>query len=338
MPGPKTQTDRIFSLLQETGGFVSSQEICRRTGISRAAVWKQIETLRKQGFSIEGVSSVGYRLSGIPDALHVLEMMPASDSARIGKRIIVKEETGSTNNDAWDLGEKGEEEGVAVLAESQHAGKGRRGRQWISPPGKNLYLSILLRPLLLPSEAPIITIMAAVSLCETIEALYSLEPRIKWPNDILLEGKKVSGILAELHAEQESIHFLILGIGVNLNMDRKMIPGDLLYPATSVALCLGRDVERVPFARRLMENLDRGYEELLKGDDSLIRRRWMESCAHPDASLEVNTPKGVLCGRFKGIDQEGAMLLETERSHTERIRAGDVIKVSSQSRQKKQRR
>lgn len=332
MPGPKTQSERIFRLLYEAEGFVSGQEICLRTGVSRAAVWKQVEALRRQGFSIEGISSVGYKLHGVPDVLRIMEMVPGFQTERIGRKIIAKEETGSTNNEAWVLGQRGEEEGTVVLAESQVAGKGRRGRRWVSPPGENLYLSVLLRPTLLPSETPLITVMAAVSLCETISTLYPLSPGIKWPNDILLEGRKVAGILAEIHAEQEGINFLVLGIGVNLNMKEETFPREILYPATSIALCLGRDVERVTFARGLIESLDRDYDRLLKGGASRIRKRWMQLCVHPGAELEVYTPKGILCGRFQGIDEEGAMLLETERSRTEKIRAGDVTRVSRQNR------
>lgn len=319
--------------MQDADGFVSSQEICRHLGITRAAVWKQVESLRRQGFSIEGVSSVGYRISGLPDTLRVLQMEPGIQTRRIASKIIVKEETGSTNDDVWSLAGKGAQEGTVVIAESQIAGKGRRGRQWASPAGVNLYLSVLLRPPLLPAEASLLTLVAAVQLCETLCELFSsLRPQIKWPNDILLNGQKTAGILAEIHAEQESIHFLVLGMGVNLNMTKEMFPSDILYPATSVAIALGRKVNRVSFARRLLEKLDMGYDELLRQGSAPVRSSWIRHCAHTSGRLEVKTPQGILTGLFKGIDEEGAMILETDRSERKKIRAGDVMKVSGASR------
>lgn len=329
MPGQRPQSERVYKLLQESGGFVSSQEICRRLGITRAAVWKQVQVLRKKGVSIEGVSSVGYRLSALPDALHVLQMQPGIRTRRVGRKIVVKQETGSTNDDIWALAGKGEPEGTVVIAESQSAGKGRRGRQWASPAGMNLYLSVLLRPPLLPAEASLITLLAAVQMCEALhEQFPDLNPQIKWPNDVLLDGKKAAGILAEIHAEQESIHFLVLGIGINLNMTQEMFPGDILYPATSVAIVLGRKVDRVCFSRRLLEKLDSGYNELLLEGSASLRSKWMSRCAHASEKLEVSTPKGVRKGRFQGIDEEGAMILVVDGVKRIKIRAGDVRKVS----------
>lgn len=306
---------------------MSSQAICKELGITRAAVWKQIQTLRSQGYSIQGVSSQGYRLREVPDALHVLEADPGIRTDRIGKTILVKDVTESTNDDLWELGQKGADEGTVVIAEMQRAGKGRQGRQWVSPANRNLYMSVLLRPPFPPAEAGMVTLMAGVVLCEALEEVFPLQPKIKWPNDLLLEGSKAAGILAEMQAEQESIRFLVLGIGVNLNMDREMFPEDLRYPATSVQLVLGRPVERVPFVRRLLEHLDRGYERLLVDGGSSVLKDWSRYCAHPDEWLEVGTAKGSLKGRFRGLDKEGSMILESAPGQTERIRAGDVLRV-----------
>ena len=157
--------------------------------------------------------------------------------------------------------------------------------------------------------------------------IFSLRPQMKWPNDLLLEGRKAAGILAEMHAEQESIHFLILGMGVNLNMTPDMFPEDLRYPATSVQTVLGRPVERVPFVRRLLENLDGGYEVLLREGGASTIREWSRYCAHPEGWGEVSTAKDTIRGRFRGLDQEGSMILEVSRDRTEKIRAGDVSRV-----------
>jgi BirA family biotin operon repressor/biotin-[acetyl-CoA-carboxylase] ligase len=157
--------------------------------------------------------------------------------------------------------------------------------------------------------------------------VFQLRATLKWPNDLLLEGRKAAGILAEMHAEQESIHFLILGIGVNINMEPDMFPKELKYPATSVQIVLGRSAERLPFVRRLLENLDRGYRKLLLEGGSSVLEEWSRHCAHAEEWLEVSTGKGDLRGRFRGLDEEGSMILEISPERTEKIRAGDVVRV-----------
>ena len=325
----KTQSERILALLQGNKAFVSSQEICSELQISRAAVWKQIQQLRRQGYDIQGVSSMGYRLSQVPDALRVLALTPGIETQRLGKQIIVKEQTSSTNDDLWQLGQQGAQEGTVVMAEEQQAGKGRRGRQWVSPSGRNLYMSILLRPPLLPAEASLITLMAAVALCEALRDVFQQQPQIKWPNDVLLAGRKTAGILAEMHAEQECIHFLVLGIGVNLNMSPEMFPEEIKYPATSLQIVLGRPVKRVEFARRLLEYLDQGYDRFLDNGAALVRTKWMDFCAHMDQVIDVNTTQGILRGRCVAIDEEGALILKISSEKEKKIRAGDVIRVST---------
>jgi len=322
-----SQRERILALLRRAEGFVSSQTICKELEITRAAVWKQVQMLRRQGYSIQGVSSQGYRLREVPDALHVLEADPEIRTDRIGRTILVKGATESTNEDLWELGRQGAEEGTVVIAEMQRAGKGRKGRQWISPANRNLYMSVLLRPPFPPADAAMVTLMAGVVLCEALQEVFPLRPQIKWPNDLLLEGRKAAGILAEMEAEQESIHFLILGIGVNLNMSREMFPEDLRYPATSVQLALGRPVERVPFVRCLLERLDRGYQQLLLDRGASVLKDWNRYCAHREERLEVSTAKGTLRGRFRGLDEEGSMILESSAGKTEKVRAGDVVRV-----------
>jgi BirA family transcriptional regulator, biotin operon repressor / biotin---[acetyl-CoA-carboxylase] ligase len=328
MSGQGRPGERVLRLLKNGGGFVSSQEICRQLGITRAAVWKLVEGLRRKGFRIDGQAALGYRLQGVPDSLAVLELDPGIETLRLGKTVVFRQVTGSTNEDLWKLAERGAAEGTAVLAEAQEAGRGRRGRRWESPSGRNLYLSVLLRPALPPWEATLITLLGAVEVCRTIEELFGLEARIKWPNDVLLTGRKVAGILAEMQAEQEAIRFLILGIGVNLNMTGDMFPDELLYPGVSVAMVLGRPVDRLRFTRRLFERIDWGYDEFLRSGGPPLVREWMRLCAHPDALLEVSTPAGLRAGIFRGLDADGAMILETEGGQRETIRAGDVIRVS----------
>jgi len=327
MPGTAPGNDGVLRLLREAGGFVSGQEICRRLGITRAAVWKRVEGLRRQGFSIEGVSSLGYRLEREPESLAVLAREMAAPRRRIGGRIVVKEETRSTNEDARWLAQQGAQEGTVVLAESQSEGRGRLGRRWESPARANLYLSVVLRPDLPPAEAAVITLAAAVALCRTVRDLYALDARIKWPNDLLLDGAKAAGLLAELEAEVERIRFVVLGIGVNLNMTRDMFPAGLMYPATSVSLALGRPVSRTAFARALLGALDQEYGTLLRCGAGPVLEAWMGWSAHTGRRVRVKTPGETLSGRFLGVDPAGAMILETDGGERRTVHVGDVVGV-----------
>lgn len=320
---------KVLEVLREADGFVSSQKICSLLGISRTAVWKQVEALRRLGWGIEGVASQGYRISAVADSLRVLEMDPGFEPIRIGRRIVVLEETGSTNDDAWKLGVEGAEEGTVVLAEMQRSGRGRRGRQWVSPARKNLYASVLLRPPVPPGDAPLLTLVAAVALCEALVETGPLAPGIKWPNDVLLQGKKTAGILAEMHAEHETVRFLVLGIGVNLNMTENMLPTEVRYPATSVQCALGAPVDRVAFCRTLLRHLDREYDAFLREGADPVREKWLRYCAHRQGWLEVETLQGTIQGRFRDIDNEGALVLEVAPGRTERVRAGDVTRLDA---------
>ncbi len=320
---------KVLEVLRGADGFVSSQKICSLLGISRSAVWKQVEALRRLGWGIEGVASQGYRICAAADSLRVLEMDPGFEPLRIGRRIVVLEETGSTNDDAWKLGVQGAEEGTVVLAEMQHAGRGRRGRQWVGPARKNLYASVLLRPPVPPGDASLLTLVAAVALCEALVETGPLAPGIKWPNDVLLQGRKTAGILAEMHAEHETVHFLVLGIGVNLNMTADMLPTEVRYPATSVQCALGAPVDRVAFSRALLRHLDWEYDAFLRGGAGPVREKWLRYCAHLDGWLEVETLQGTLQGRFRDIDHEGALVLEVAPGRTERVRAGDVTRLDA---------
>lgn len=328
MSGPDAQSrnERILGLLRESPGFVSGQEICRRLGITRSAVWKHVKALRRQGFSIQGVTSQGYRLDPEAEGLGVLALDQARPGRRLGKVVVFRQETGSTNEEARWLARRGAEEGTVVVAEAQAEGRGRLGRGWVSPARVNLYLSVILRPALPPANAAWFTLLAAVELCRTVRGLYGLEPTIKWPNDLLLEGRKAAGILAEMEAEVDRVRFIVLGIGVNLNMTRDLFPHRPLYPATSVSLVLGRTVNRAAFARRLIENLDRGYEGFLRDGPGPVRDAWMALAAHRVGDrVDVSAPGGTVRGRFLGIDDAGAMILEGPGGGERVVHMGDVL-------------
>ena len=223
------------------------------------------------------------------------------------------------------LSECGAVEGTVVLADSQSGGKGRRGRVWASPAGVNLYCSVVLRPAIMPHEAPQLTFLSAVAAARAIEQTTKLVPEIKWPNDLLVSGKKVAGLLNEMSAETDGINFVILGIGVNLNMTADQFPDDLRHPATSLLLESGVPVDRSLFAGTMLNELDRLYSDFLAHGFGPVREEWQRRCNASGRQVLVSD-SGTECtgGHFVGIDSDGALLLRSEDGRVHRITCGDV--------------
>ncbi|NJC88055.1 MAG: biotin--[acetyl-CoA-carboxylase] ligase [Desulfuromonas sp.] len=327
MPLPATGArEAILGLFRQASeGFVSGARLSEALGVSRTAVWKQIRQLRQLGYRIEAIPSRGYRLCATPDLPLAEELHTGLSTRIIGKEIRYFTETDSTNRQAYALGEAGAGEGMIVIADRQSAGKGRLGRTWISPPGVNLYLSVLLRPPLPPYAAPQLTFLSALAVSRAIAAVTGLAPTHKWPNDVLLDGFKVAGLLNEMSAESDRIRFVVLGIGVNLNMTADQFPADLRAPATSLLLAGGRPVPRALFGRTLLEQLDSLYAEYLRHGPAPIMAAWEAHCDLVGKAVTVDEGSGTaLRGTVVGIDRDGALLLTLADGSTERILAGDV--------------
>ena len=306
------------------GRLVSGEELSGALQVSRTAIWKHIKSLRELGYRIEAMPSRGYRLLAAPDLLIPTEISAGLQISRIGRRLVCYRETGSTNDDAFKLAEEGVEEGTVVLAEAQSHGKGRLGRRWESPAGLNLYCSVILRPPILPVRAAQLTFLSVVATARAIEAVTSLRPSIKWPNDLLLNGKKVAGLLNEMSAETEKVNFIVLGIGVNINMGLEQFPDDLRHPATSLLLEAGRPVRRLDLARALLEALDALYDSYLLNGYGPVREEWLARCSFLGRRIRVNFQDNELQGTAEGIDEEGALLVRTPDGGLERVLAGDV--------------
>lgn len=315
----------ILRLFRGEDGYISGEHLSRELGVSRTAVWKHISALRNSGYRIEAVPSRGYRLVSSPDVIDPHEVRAHCEKGRIGQRLEFLTVTASTNADAFRLAEQGAIEGTTVLADSQSGGKGRRGRVWASPPGVNLYCSVVLRPAIMPHEAPQLTFLSAVAVARAIELITGLTPEIKWPNDLLLSGKKVAGLLNEMSAETDGINFVILGIGVNLNMTADQFPDDLRHPATSLLLESGTPVNRSHFTSTMLRELDRLYAGFLTHGFGPVRDEWQRRCNARGRRVLV-TDSGTECagGQFVGIDTDGAMLLRSEDDKIHRITCGDV--------------
>lgn len=315
----------ILSLFRTETGYISGEYLSRELGVSRTAIWKHISSLRNDGYHIEAVTSRGYRLVSSPDNIDPHEIRAQLKSSKMGCRLELLKATASTNADAFRAAEEGAVEGSVFMAESQTGGKGRRGRVWASPSGVNLYCSVVLRPAIMTHEAPQLTFISAVAVARAIEMTTKLTPEIKWPNDLLVSGKKVAGLLNEMSAETDGINFVILGIGVNLNMTADQFPVDLRHPATSLLLESGVRVDRSLFTSTMLNELDKLYADFLKHGFGPVREEWQRRCNASGRQVLV-TDSGTECtgGRFVGIDLDGALLLRSDDEILHRITCGDV--------------
>ncbi len=315
----------ILSALRGAPWGVSGGELARQLGVSRAAVWAHIEDLRAIGYDIEAGPHLGYRLLSVPDVLHADDMYSRLGRTRvIGREIQVFEETTSTNDVMARLARGGVKEGVVIFAESQSKGRGRLGRRWISPARKGLWFSVLLRPDIAPQAVTQLTIAAATALARAITLQTGIVPEIKWPNDLLIRGKKIAGILTEMSAELDHLKEVILGIGIDVNQEANEIPAALRKTATSIRIESGQMVDRAGLAVAVLRELDRDYERIKRGEFDVIAEQWQEHCSTIDSQVSIRVGDRVIRGRAESLDADGALLLRGQHGHLERITGGDV--------------
>jgi BirA family biotin operon repressor/biotin-[acetyl-CoA-carboxylase] ligase len=320
-----TTDAKILFALRENPDGVSGAQIAEQLGISRAAVWARIEELRHVGFEIEAGPHFGYRLVDEPNALLADDLLARLGKTKIiGRDIRVFEQTTSTNDVIEKLARDGVKEGVVVFAESQTKGRGRLGRKWISPAHKGLWFSILLRPDLRPQEATQLTVASATALRRAIQNETGLSPEIKWPNDILIGGKKVAGILTELSAEVDRVKHIILGIGLDVNLDAGELPAELRKTATSLKIEAGEMVSRAELAAAILRELDFDYARICGGKFSAVADEWESHCTTIGKNVTVLIGDRKIRGRAESLDDDGALLVRTEHGHLERIIGGDV--------------
>ncbi|MCI0671989.1 MAG: biotin--[acetyl-CoA-carboxylase] ligase [Myxococcaceae bacterium] len=320
----QTHEELVLSFLVESGeDYASGEVLSGKLGLSRTAVWKVVESLRGKGYRIDAVPARGYRLVSVPDRLSPLELAPLLSTHDLGRTLHYVETLPSTNELAFRLAAEGAGHGEVVLCEQQTAGKGRRGRQWVSPKGKNLALSVILRPELPPQEAPELTLVAAVALAETLREAGG-DATIKWPNDVQLGGRKVAGILTELSAEPDRVSFVVLGIGVNLNTRAADLPQELAETATSLAEARGQDVPRALFTAALLTRLESWLDRHAEQGFGPVREAWKRLSSTLGQDVLVRTDRAELRGRAVDIDVSGALLVRREDGTLERVLAGDV--------------
>ena len=317
--------DEILQLLRKhPSAFLSGQEISRRLKVSRTAVWKRMRRLRTLGYEIEASTRSGYRLIQSPDLLTPSEINSILKTKWMGRTIHHFQTLDSTNFKAYQLALNGAKEGEVVISESQKKGRGRLGRQWFSPPYLNLYLSVILRPKISPHQASLITLMAAVATADAIQKFSGLLPLIKWPNDILLQDRKVAGLLNEIHSEMDRIHFVILGIGVNLNIDEKMFSKEIRAVATSLKIEMGQKVSRKAFLQIFLQELEKWYSIFLGEGGAVILKAWRARAHIKGRQVKVTSFGETVAGIAIDVDSDGALILETEDGKQKRVVAGDI--------------
>lgn len=319
--------DRLLGLLVDNAMVVvSGAKIARQIGVSRSAVWRWVETLRRLGVKIKGHPKTGYQLEKTPDILVPQILQPRLKGTQFGRRIHHFFKIDSTNTVALRLAAEGEPHGALVIAEEQTAGRGRLGRTWYSEKTSGLYLSLILRPELAPQQAPLLTLVAGLAARDAVVKVTGLAVDLRWPNDLLTGGRKFCGILTEMQAEAQRIHYVVVGLGVNVNHGK--LPAELEPIATSLRLAAGHAVSRLEILAHLLAGLDRYYNRLRAEGGAPIVNRFAEvSSFARDKHVRVATPREEFAGVTAGLDSTGSLLVRRDDGQTVPVLAGDITEA-----------
>ncbi len=312
--------ERIIQYLKSNKTFVSGQKLSRHLKISRAAVWKHVRDLRLAGYKIEAVPHRGYYLKSCPDKLLPEEIFAGLATERLGRTVYYYETISSTMDEAFRLAAQGSPEGTLVCAESQTRGRGRLGRTWISPKGKGLYTSLILRPDLSPLEVGWITFVAAIAVCETVREATGLKAAIKWPNDVLIGGRKVAGILTEMNAETDRVKFVIVGLGMNVNADKVHLPPR----GTSLKMESGNKVSRICLLQNVLQKTEYWYGCLQARDFSPVIERWKALSITIGRRIRLSEHHRIIEGKAVDLSAEGGLVILNEDGDLITRMTGDV--------------
>ncbi len=308
----------IIEILKDKNDYISGEEIGNILGISRAAVWKNIEALRKKGYIIESVSNKGYRLADSTDVL--------SEKDIAYDKVLYKPEIDSTNEEGKRQAAKGCEDGLLIICDDQTAGKGRLGRSWQAEKNRGIYMSMVLYPDIMPTEIPQITLVTGIAVMRAINNVTGLKTQIKWPNDIIINGKKLAGILAEMSAEMEKVNYVVIGIGINVNM--KSFEGELKEKATSLYIETGKRFKRSLIINEFVKEFEICYNEFCKNGFTPFVKEYNENCANAGKAVKTVGGRTNIEGISKGVNEKGEILIETDKGLTA-VMAGEVSIRSS---------
>lgn len=315
--------DQLIQLLKSNKAYLSGQEISRQFKISRAGIWKNIEELRKHGYAIEAVPNLGYSLKSVPDKLFPREIQSGLKTKILGQKIIHYETTETTMRPAFECGLKDEDEGVLIVAETQTKGKGRMGRSWVSPKSKGIYASLLLRPPFHPTDVAKLTLMSAVAMAEAVQKVADVSAKIKWPNDVLVDGKKLAGILTEMDAEMERVKFVVVGFGINVNTPESALPEG----SVSLKQLTGQSVSRIQLLQEILWSLETWYLNIKKNGFNPVLKRWKELTSTLGSKVKVVESGQSIVGTAEDIDDYGGLLIRLNSGKLIRRMSGDVLEL-----------
>ena len=313
---------KIITFLKDHEGYLSGEEISRSLHISRAAIWKYMDQLREAGYEIEAFPHRGYRLLSSPDLLLASQVQYGLGTQKFGAEVRHFESTLSTMDEAFRLGLEGSPEGTVVVAESQTKGRGRMGRNWSSPRSKGIYFSLILRPALPPSQAPMLTLDAAVALSEAIEKVCpQVKARIKWPNDILVGKKKLCGILTELRAETDRVQFVVIGVGVNVNnTSSQLLPEATSLRAETTAVC-----DRVRLFQEILRQMEKRYAAYLKNGSAGVVADWKARSATLGCKVRFLERGESVVGVAEDLADDGGLWVRLADGRRVKRVAGDIF-------------
>jgi len=315
--------NKILKILKENKDYISGEKISNVLNVSRTAVWKNINSLKEEGYDIDSVSRKGYKFISSPDILSYEEIEPFINTDFIGRNILYFDTINSTNKKAKEIADSSTD-GTVIISENQTAGRGRLGRKWSSPKGKSLLISILLKPEIEPSKVSNITLVGAAALVKALEN-FDIEGLIKWPNDIIINDKKIAGILTELSAEINQVNYVVMGIGVNLYTNKEEFPEDIRNKAGSILSETGKTIDRKKFTGKFLNYFEKYYKEYFLGNNF-------------DEIIKISKEKSILLGkevkvigrdysyeaRVLDITKEGHLLVQKEDGTKEEIYSGEV--------------
>ena len=316
--------DILKHLLENQGKYVSGEELSSLFGVSRTAIWKHINSIKNDGYPVVSSPRRGYCLTGRPDVLNAQEVKINLAADIIGQLVYFYEKVDSTNEIVKKMAAEGLPEGTVVIAEQQLCGKGRIGRNWVSPAGVGIWFSLLLRPGIKPHVAPQLSLACAAAVCRAIRRFTGLDVRIKWPNDLLIGQKKVCGILTELSAEIDMVNYVIVGIGINVNQKEKDFSCEIKDTATSLSEIAGHDFRRVELLREVLAEIERTYLEYLTSGFPGVLRQWRELCSTLGQEVSVISTGENFSGLAEDIDENGHLLVRMANRELRAVVAGDV--------------
>lgn len=317
--------DIIRALKQNTDKHISGEQLSELLGVSRTAVWKWINQLKAEGYVIESQTKLGYRLVESPETLFSYEIEPFMNTKLIGKHIMHFDTLDSTNDEAKRLAEKTFENGTVLIADEQQSGRGRLGRNWTSPKGKGIWLTIMLKPQIAPKDASKMTIIAALAVRRAIQSVCKVESQIKWPNDIVLNGKKICGILTEMNAEMDEIHYLIVGIGINVNLDKDDFDETLLDKATSLKVESNSEIDRKILVANILNEFEILYHDFIKEVNiEKYFEEYKKASATIGKQVKIIDRKGEIIGFAEDLNMEGQLIVRKEDGTFIEVTSGEV--------------